>query len=214
MVTVHDLRRLAADAAATAGDPLDPLDVRLIRLGVAVSVTSLDKGAIEAAVAGALTAGATTDQIQEIVSLVSGLGVHSLMASSRIIVDQARKAGRQLDERFSDDQQRLWDKHVGTDPFWVTFESELPGFLRAMLLLSSDQFVAFFDYCAVPWKGRYVRAKVKELTAMACDATPAHRFLPGFRVHLANAVALGAGRVAIEAALEIAAAAPPHRGTP
>jgi hypothetical protein len=82
-----------------------------------------------------------------------------------------------------------------------------------MLLLSTDQFIAFFEYCAVPWKSRQVRAKVKELTAMACDATPAHRFLPGFRLHLANAVALGAGRLAIEEAMAIAAAAPQHQGT-
>jgi hypothetical protein len=48
---------------------------------------------------------------------------------------------------------------------------------------------------------------------MACDATPAHRFLPGFKLHLANAVMLGAGALAINEALVLAAAAPEHQGT-
>jgi len=103
--------------------------------------------------------------------------------------------------------------HVGGDPFWQSFEGVLPGFLRSMLILSPDQFAAFFEFCAVPWKSRQVRAKIKELTAMACDATPAHRFLPGFRLHLKNAATLGAGSVAIAQAMQIARSAPKHLGT-
>jgi alkylhydroperoxidase/carboxymuconolactone decarboxylase family protein YurZ len=54
---------------------------------------------------------------------------------------------------------------------------------------------------------------VKELAAIACDAAPSHRFRPGFRVHLKNAIKLGLGRIAIFQALDIAAAAPAHPGT-
>lgn len=213
MVTVDDLTKLAAEAAASEGESLAARDVALIRLGLAASVTSLDNAAIGDTIAEAFAAGATPDQIQEILSLVSGLGVHSLMASCTAVVDGARAAGFEISDSLSPDQQALWDRHVGQDPFWSGFERELPDFLSAMLKLSSDQFVAFFEYCAVPWKGRHVRAKIKELTAMACDATPAHRFLPGFRLHLANAVTLGAGSLAIDQAMAIAAAAPEHHGT-
>lgn len=190
------------------GEPLGPMDVALIRLGVAASVTALDRHAVEAAIADAAEAGATPAQIQEVVSLVSGLGVHALMATAVPIV---RAAGFEASP-LSMEQQALWDKHVGEDPFWTAFEAELPGFLGAMLRLSSDQFSAFFDYCAVPWKSGRVRAVLKELIAMACDATPAHRFGPGFRLHLRNAIALGAGRRAVMETLEIAAAAPAHDG--
>jgi alkylhydroperoxidase/carboxymuconolactone decarboxylase family protein YurZ len=57
-----------------------------------------------------------------------------------------------------------------------------------------------------------VRARTKELVALACDASPTHRFRPGFRVHLKNAILLGVGRRAIEQTLDIAAAAPGHGG--
>jgi hypothetical protein len=47
---------------------------------------------------------------------------------------------------------------------------------------------------------------------MAGDATPSHRYLPGMRLHLANAVRRGAGRTAILHALDLAAEAPAHPG--
>jgi hypothetical protein len=213
MTTVDELERLTIDAAMEAGTPLTRLDAQLIRLGVAVSVTSLDRASIESVIKDCFSNGGTPAQIQEIVSLVSGLGVHSLMIASSAILDAARAAGFVVDDMLSAGQQALWDQHVGDDPFWASFEKELPGFLRAMLILSSDQFTAFFDYCAVPWKSGQVRARIKELTAMACDATSAHRFLPGFRLHLANAVALGAGRLAIDEAMAIARSSPEHKGT-
>ncbi|WP_016745555.1 hypothetical protein [Rhizorhabdus wittichii] len=213
MISVDQLRLLALDATEAPGEPLAALEAQLIRLAVAVSVTSLDETAIQQAIGSAFEAGATPAQVQEISSLVSGLGVHSLMASSVAIIEKARAAGFVIDGELDVPRQKLWDRYVGNDPFWTGFEKELPGFLRSMLILSPDQFEAFFSYCAVPWKSGQVRAKVKELAAMACDATPAHRFLPGFKLHLANAVALGAGSLALDEALAIAAAAPLHAGT-
>lgn len=208
------LEELRAQAERTLagredGPSLDALDVALIRFGLASSVTSLAPAAIDATISEAMRAGASSMQLQEVVSLVSGLGVHSLMSTA---VRIAKAAG--IDNRaLSADEQMLWDRHVGEDPFWTGFERELPGFLGAMLRLSSDQFVAFFDYCAVPWKSGTVRARLKELIAIACDATPAHRFVPGFRLHLANAVSLGIGRRQIMEALDLAALAPEHDGT-
>jgi len=213
VVTLSDLRDIAAALELDAGSPLSDVDAALIALGVAISVTSLNRGAIERRIGDALEAGASVGQIQEIISLISGLGVHSLMVGAVPLLEQARAEGIDIADELSSQQQALWDQHVGDDPFWTGFERELPGFLRAMLLLSPDQFAAFFEYCALPWKSGQVRARTKELVAMASDATPTHRFMPGFRLHLANAVALGAGATAIGQALDIAAAAPEHSGT-
>lgn len=188
---------LALTSAPLEGKELTPIDRALIKLGLAVSVTALHPQAIAIAVDEVFAAGATPVQVQEIVSLVSGLGVHSLMVSAPTILAAAARHGFDVDSPLSEAEQALWDDKIGTDPFWGDMERELPGFLKAMLRLSPGQFTAFFDYCALPWKTRSVPAYVKELTAMACDATPSHRFLPGFRLHLFNAVKLGAGRAAI-----------------
>ncbi|WP_255325995.1 MULTISPECIES: carboxymuconolactone decarboxylase family protein [Sphingobium] len=197
---------------APEGDSLSAQERAFVSLGLATSLPCLNQMDIEAAVKGAFRTGASPTQVQEIVSLVSGLGVHSLMVSSAIIVKQAELAGHGLEKVLTPEQQTIWDARVGDDPFWLAMEAELPGFLRSMLLLSTDQFEAFFDYCSVPWKSRTVRAKVKELVALATDAMPTHIFMPGLRLHLKNAVTLGAGRKAIRECVALAQATPAHAG--
>lgn len=217
-MTIVSLDQLRAQALellpAESGGALDQLARALVALGVAVSVTALDRAAIDKTIADAMDAGASLAQVQEVIALVSGLGVHSLMVSQVAVLDAARARGL-VDERVEFDPERkaLWDRHVGDDPFWGGFEKFNPGCLKAMLQLSPDIFSAFFDYCAVPWRSGAVRAKIKELIAMACDATPEHRFAPGFHLHLENALGLGASRAEVLAALDIAAAAPQHSGT-
>ena len=210
-----------ADVAATAsemlgdvpeGEPLDPLAATLITLGCAVSVTCLDRAAIDGAIGRAFAQGASVAQVQEIIALVSGLGVHSLMVSAGTVLAQARASGLANEGPLDAERQALWDKHVGEDPYWLPFEREVPGFLDALLRTSPDLFRGFFAYCSIPWKTGTVRALVKELAALAVDASPTHRFMPGFRLHLRNAILLGAGRRAVEQTLEIAAHAPLHQG--
>src|SRR3546814_15132056 len=73
----------ALDGVAEGG-PLAPLPRALIQLGLAASVTALDREALSIAVAAAYERGATPGQVQEVIALVSGLGVHSLLISAEI----------------------------------------------------------------------------------------------------------------------------------
>ena len=213
MIATQRAQAEAATLDLPDGEPLDALSRALIRLGVAVSVTSLVPDEIGRTVNAALDAGASLDQVEEIIALVSGLGVHSLMISQAMVLQSAAARGL-IDKAAPLDpaRQALWDKHIGDDPFWIGFEKENPGFLDAMLRLCPDLFTAFFAYCAVPWKIGSVRALTKELAAIACDAAPTHIFGPGFRLHLRNAIALGATRRQIMETLDIATEAPGHGG--
>src|SRR3546814_7844517 len=74
----------ALDGVAEGG-PLAPLPRALIQLGLAASVTALDREALSIAVAAAYKRGATPGQVQEVIALVSGLGVHSLMISAVVV---------------------------------------------------------------------------------------------------------------------------------
>ncbi|WP_445785147.1 carboxymuconolactone decarboxylase family protein [Sphingorhabdus sp.] len=213
--SVDDLYRLALTklSAVAEGEQLALLDRALIRLGLAASVTALNPFSLSAEIDAAFDQGASPSQVQEVVVLVSGLGVHSLMLSAEKVLEAARHRGLLVnDDGLDEERSALWESRVGNDPFWAEFEREIPGFLKAMLILSPDIFVGFFDYCAIPWKSGTVSAQTKELIAMASDATPDHRFGPGFRIHLGNAIKLGCSRKAILETLDIAAAAPPHRG--
>lgn len=215
MTNLEDLEALAVVAlnGAADGAPLDELSTALIQLGCCVSVCSLDRAAIDQSIEKAFAAGATFEQVQEVIALISGLGVHSLMVSSVPVLEAARRHGR-IETTMDAERLALWDRYVGDDPFWKGFEAEVPGFLQSMLILSPDIFEGFFTYCAIPWKSGKVRAVTKELIAMASDATPSHRFLPGFKVHLRNAIALGASKTMVRETLRIAARTPEHSGTP
>src|SRR3546814_1913225 len=125
---------------------MDPLDGALVRLAVSVSVQCLDSEAFDEAVVAALESGAPAAQVQEIVALVSGLGVHSIMASATVVLQRAAERGL-VDPAAPLDEERLalWDRFVGDDPYWDAFSRHVPGFLDAMLCLSPDIFSGFLD---------------------------------------------------------------------
>ncbi|WP_190813232.1 carboxymuconolactone decarboxylase family protein [Saccharopolyspora pogona] len=216
LVTLDGLRSEAQSllTAVPAGEDLDPVSASLIRLAVHAAVSTLDTAGIDRAIRAALDAGASAAQVHETLVVVSGLGVHSLMEGSRRVLDAVVERGDGPSEQLDDERIAMRDRFQGDDPYWVGFEQEVPGFLDALLRLSPEAYQAFFDYCAVPWRTGAVRGRVKELMSMASDATPTHRYLPGMRLHLKNAVKLGASRTAILHALDIAAAAPSHPGVP
>lgn len=209
-VSVAELRAIAVDRLAHVadGDPLDALARTLVDFGVKASPAALDRRAIDEAVGAAYAAGATPAQLAEVLTLVSALGVHSLMAAASTVVREARARGLPIAAA----DEALWNVQVGTDPYWASFERFFPGFLRDLLALAPRTFRGFFEYCALPFHEAKVRSRTKELIAIATDASPCHRFEPGFRLHLENAISLGIGRRAILEAIDIAAVCPPHDG--
>jgi alkylhydroperoxidase/carboxymuconolactone decarboxylase family protein YurZ len=215
MITVEHLRANAETLlqACPDGDALDAKRAALIDLGVCGAVTSLNPDDVRARISAAIEAGASREQIQEIMTLVSGLGVHTFMVGSRVLGQELVSRGKwEQDAALDSEQQTLWDRHIGSDSYWDRVEQEMPGFLKNLLRLSPAAFEGFFAYCALPWRSRHVDALTKELVSMACDATPAHCYGPGMRLHLHNALKLGAGRRQILQALAIGADAPAHRG--
>ena len=86
--------------------------------------------------------------------------------------------------------------------------------LDALLRLSPSGFEGFMRYGALPSQTKQLAPVVKEIISVAVDATPTHRYMPGLRLHLANAVAVGAGRNALLEAIDIAADAPAAPGVP
>lgn len=213
MITLKELRdealRLAQDAPS--GAALDDATAELLAFAVRISVTTLDAQGAQVHAQRALQAGMTPAQLHEAVFLVSGLGVHSLFEGTRLV---QRLGDADSAAPPADDPQRrqLWDTWVGQDRYWQGFEREVPGFLPALLQASAPGFEMFFRYCAVPWQSGLLSPLTKELVSMAADATPTHRYLPGMRLHVRNALKLGATREAIVQALDIAAAAPVHPG--
>lgn len=210
----NDLRALAERilGGVEDGPGLDEQTRVLTHITVCASATSLDVVGSGRYIEEGLELGLDAAQIQEALTVVSGLGVHTLFESTRQLADAVRRRSGTPDPEYDDAQQGLWDRYIGNDPYWQRMEEELPGFFDSLLRMSPATFVAFFDYCAVPWKSRALRAVTKELLSLAADSTPTHRYKPGFVLHLKNALDLGAGARIIREVLDISAAAPAHYG--
>lgn len=202
------VRTLLEDA--TDGTHLGPLDEAFISVAVHACATAMDVDGTREALERAQRLGATPEQLHEAIELVSGMGVHAFFEGSRTL-DRLVLGDGGAHEPLDEHRRRLWDTYVGDGRYWRTMEEEVPGFLAALLRRSPAAFEAFFQFCAVPWKSGYISNVTKELMSAAVDATPSHRYLPGMRLHIRNALKLGAGRFAIERAIAIGAAGPaPH----
>ncbi|MFC9550307.1 carboxymuconolactone decarboxylase family protein [Rhodococcus sp. NPDC056960] len=209
----RDLRAIAELVLADVdeGPALDEQTRVLTHIAVRSVVTTMDVSGSDHYIEEALDLGLGAEQIQEALTVVSGLGVHTLFESTRQLSNAVRRRDGVV-EPLDAAQQNLRDRYLGADPYWQRMEDELPGFFDALLRMSPATFVAFFDYCAVPWKSRALRAVTKELISLAADSTPTHRYKPGFVLHLKNALDLGAGARSIREVLDISASAPGHRG--
>ncbi|OZE96797.1 hypothetical protein CH300_27905 [Rhodococcus sp. 15-1154-1] len=192
------------------GDGLTEIQVALIQFALRATSSSLDTLGSRRWAERAVAAGATFDQLHEIVTLQSSVGVHAFFESSRALASAARPEGGwpPLDEQ----RQHLWDKHIGGTKYWTTMQEEIPGFLESLLRMSPEAFEGFITYCGLPFRAQLVPNITKELISMASDAATAHRYLPGMRMHLRNAVRMGAGRAAIDHALRLGAESPSFIG--
>ena len=211
-----DLAALRAEAEkllaqTPLGQPLSPLDRALVQYAICSCVTILDLAGARRYAAAALDLGATPAQLHEVLALASGLGVHTLMEGSRDLADLVVSRGGDLplvDER----REELRDRLLGTGTYWEVFEKHVPGFLDALLRLSPEAFEGFISYGSIPARTRQLPMLLKEIIAVTVDALPNHRYLPGLRFHLANALRLGAGRAEVLEAIDLAAAAPAPPG--
>ncbi|MGH3249584.1 MAG: carboxymuconolactone decarboxylase family protein [Trebonia sp.] len=198
-------------AGAPPGLPLTALDRALIEYAISTSVLTLDLAAGRRQAETALDLGATPGQLHEVLVLVSGLGTHTLMEGSRDLADIVDRRGGDL-PAVDPPRSELRERLLRPDRYWEAFEQHVPGFLDALLRLSPEAFAGFIGYGSIPARTRQLPAVVKELISVAVDALPNHRYLPGLRFHLANALKLGAGRAELLEAIDLAGAAPAPPG--
>ncbi len=82
-------------------------------------------------------------------------------------------------------RQKLKDEFIAARGYW----SEL---WDGVLQLSPEYFAAYTALSSVPWKHGTLPPKIKELIYVAIDASTTHLYNPGTRIHIANALKLGA----------------------
>jgi alkylhydroperoxidase/carboxymuconolactone decarboxylase family protein YurZ len=174
----------------------------LVYVAIDASTTHLYNPGTRVHIANALRHGATRGEVMEVLQLVSVLGIHTMTTGLPILVDELRKAGRGEEAAtgaLTPDQEKLKQAFVTARGYWSPVWQQL-------LTLAPEFFDAYTRLSSVPWTHGTLEPKVKELLYIAIDAATTHLYLPGLRVHVQNALRLGATVAEIMEVLELTAA--------
>ena len=181
---------------------LPPKIKELIYVAIDASTTHLYNPGTRIHIANALRQGATRDEVMEVLQLVSVLGIHTMTTGLPILVDELRKAGRG-DEvaaaALTPEQERTKQAFVAARGYWTPVWEQL-------LTLSPAFFDAYARLSSVPWTHGTLEPKIKEFLYIAIDAATTHLYVPGLRVHIQNALRLGATVAEVMEVLELTSA--------
>jgi alkylhydroperoxidase/carboxymuconolactone decarboxylase family protein YurZ len=179
---------------------LDPKTKALILLSLDAAVTNLVSDDLRAGIADALAKGATENQVTEVLELTSVLGIHATNISVPILLEElaARGEGLDADRVVTERERTLKEEFVAVRGYW----SEL---WDGVLALDPDFFEAYFKFSAVPFKDGELTPKVREFVFIAIDASTTHLYQPGIRIHIRNALELGASAEEIMQVIELTA---------
>lgn len=185
--------RLRAMAAGEEEAPgvLDARLSSLVKVGIYGAVTTLRQEALKSAVGEALTAGATGQEITEVLECVTVLGLHTWDLGASALWEAL--GGEEGVQSPDPERSAALRRRLASDPYWHEVDAALGGSFDKLVVLSPEMAEACIALAAVPWQRRpsALSAKIKELVYVAIDASPTHLYLPGLRFHLREALEAG-----------------------
>jgi len=168
-----------------------------VGLAVHAAVTHLHEPGVRLYTRAALDAGASVEEIIEVLELTTTLGVHACVFAVPILVDvlggvPAARPGEEAErERLKADfiaRRGYWN-----DTLWA-----------GLLALDPAYFEAFTAFSSAPWATSHLEPKLKEFIYLAFDVSATHQFAPGTPIHIRNAMKYGATAGEILEVIQIA----------
>jgi alkylhydroperoxidase/carboxymuconolactone decarboxylase family protein YurZ len=101
-----------------------------------------------------------------------------------------------MNNRLSDSQLEQKNSFIKLNGCWNDVWDEL-------LRLDEDFFEVYSNFISVPWKTGFLEPKIKELINIAISSSPTHLSAPATRIHIQNALRLGATREEILEVLKV-----------
>lgn len=169
----------------------------LVQIALHGSITQLNDEAMRRHVAAALEAGVEPAQIAEALQLAAVLGIHAGQMGFRILVDEAREAGKLQPALGKEEEEAFKARFIEARGFWH------PDW-DPMLLLSPPFMEAYMGYSAHAWRTGTLEPRVREFIYIAIDVSVTHMHEPGTRQHIRNAFRHGATVAEIVEVIELA----------
>lgn len=173
--------------AAASTQTLQPRMKALILVALNGAVTHLHEHPFSEAINDAVRDGASKDEIEEVLQLVSVLGIHALSIGVPALIEELAAVGQPLDlvAKLTAEQQGIQDEFTANRGRWNDRWEKL-------LRLDPKYFSAYTDFSSYPWLNGHLSPKERELIYIAIDCSTTHLFEAGLRVHIRNALCQGA----------------------
>lgn len=185
------------DSVGVSTGQLDPKVRAFLRLALNAALTHLAPQPTRSAIRQAIDAGATREELVEVLMVVATLGVHGMNADVLAEVLQERGL-RTSDSKLTDQQRHIRDEYQRTRGYWRDF-------LNHTLELAPDFLSAYLQFSGAPWTVGVLEPKVREFIYLAFDTSPTHLHLTGLKIHIDNALGYGASAEEIVEVMGIAA---------
>jgi alkylhydroperoxidase/carboxymuconolactone decarboxylase family protein YurZ len=186
---------------------LEPKVREFVFIAADAAATHLYEPGIRQHVRAALDLGASAAEVMEVLELTSTLGIHACNIGIPLLIEVLTEEGKRTGPApLSPRQERLKAEFTDRRGYWHEFWDGL-------LELDEELFAAYLDFSSVPWRTGVLEPKVKELVYIAFDAAATHLYVPGLKLHMRNAVRLGATSAEIIEVLEIVSVIGIHAAT-
>jgi alkylhydroperoxidase/carboxymuconolactone decarboxylase family protein YurZ len=186
---------------------LDAKTKEFIYIAVDAAATHLYEPGIRQHIRAALDLGATPGEIMEVIELTSTLGIHACNIGIPVLLEVLEEEGMRDGPRpLDENQERLKAEFTANRGYWHEF-------WEGLLELDPELFASYVDFSSHPWLHGTLEPKVREFVYIAFDAAATHLYVPGLKLHMRNALRLGATQEEIVEVLEIASVIGIHAAT-
>lgn len=191
---IEPLRTASATSLAAAaefwqtvmeGEHLTARMKELILLAMHASATALNVEAIDRHVDRARRAGASDQDIIDVLISIVGLANHALYSSVPVLEEELEAAGLSDGYAVDAELEAIKREFVATRGFWNsdrdTLARLMPQYFRALNNISTES-----------WKNGTLTPKEREFICIGIDCTVTHEYDRGLRIHIRNALGHGA----------------------
>lgn len=179
----------------------------LIYIAVDANATHMYLPGVRQHIKAALAAGATGQEIMEVLELSATLGIHAMNVGVPVLVEVLEEKGmRSGPAPLSERQEEIKAEFTDNRGYWHEFWDEI-------LELDPELFAAYTEFSSVPWRTGTLEPKAREMIYIAFDTAATHLYAKGLKAHIENAIGYGATAREILEVMEIAAALGIHAVT-
>lgn len=177
---------------------LDAKTREFMYIVVDAAATHLYAPGVRQHIKAALAAGATPQEIMEVLECTATLGIHAMNVGVPVLVEILAERGiRTEPAELTAYQEGLKAEFTESRGYWNPTWDEL-------LELDPELFDAYTAFSSHPWRTGTLSPKVREFIYMAFDTSATHLYKVGLKLHIENALGYGATIGEILEVMEIA----------